>query len=473
MNNERSIHQCLGLPDPQVAARNKSQFISVTLKNWDIKISRLIEIKDRVAKLCPPRSGHIGNWRLIAKCSSGPLDFNAAICRDNILGYPLAFDLTSTETLDGLRGDGVHMPGSIISDGRRSLLTLSTYNGREWIERERTRNWFVPMCLAECNGERIPLTTLQRQQDAYCDGWSMSYYSNLISKHENEVRCYLKAIFSRASSGPEAIAIAKLCFSNIARRDGRIEKAVFKLKCGRIECNGVANITLDQLAEWFIFGVNCARSGSFLLENIRDAPPLMPLFSGALNMIIYALTMADYPDIAVGHSPIAAVPLNAHLHWGATQMAGVPPAINGYFDRNRSDYAKVYSIVYEAMGWDRGPLYFVALPAAGFVVCPNSNFPQDLDHCEELYKLASQCHLDSVSERAPDYMILRDRVQSWCTTNRRSLSKYFLSMFNPIRSVSSGEGAVPNGKPILSQAFRNLTLRQACALSAALHSNCC
>ena len=112
-------------------------------------------------EILPPRTGHLGNWNSILDGQGKALDFNRMIS-ENKWGYPLIYAFTRTESIgaDAETGDTIYRPGHVLLNGKMEALELYTWNGQEFVLRDRRESYFCPFVLAKFEGELQPLSQI-------------------------------------------------------------------------------------------------------------------------------------------------------------------------------------------------------------------------------------------------------------------------------------------------------------------------
>ena len=124
----------------------------------------LLDLIGTDAALCPPRTGHIGNWGNIGLGRAGAMDFNKAICAPGY-GYPLLYCFTQTEVEAPRQGDWGYLPGSLVDGDARTPLRLHAWDGTEFAAlHAHALPRFTPFVQAELDGGLTPLTEVHARR---------------------------------------------------------------------------------------------------------------------------------------------------------------------------------------------------------------------------------------------------------------------------------------------------------------------
>jgi hypothetical protein len=417
--------------------------------------------------LLPPRTGHIGNWTEIGAGRSGPMDFNAAICRRRQFGYPLLNDLTTTETLDGGLGDSVYLPGSMVDRGKRRLLPLYSWTGDDWEIQDRSESYYVPVVQVGTPMGLIPLTRFHRDRDQRECGIELSYYSDLIRIHEDDiVKLLVKTIESELDDGSKE-ELLRAVLHNCMSSDGRIRKLELQLSPhSGIHVNGCHYRSVEAVIRATLTTVLVASECQSFENLVAGFRPFTPLFSGPLHTVLYALLDTHHP---AGRRPLEhGNKTVVHVHWAATQMAGYPPLVKGYFASNIRHYRRLSTRLAAHMNSTRTVIYIVA-PASVFTLCPSSMFPDDTLRLATLFlEIAGRCSDTSLTstEMQP---VVSGIAKSWWSRNSKSISNYYKSNFGARRTVAIDSVPSEGGQPVILEEFLELTFMQLSALVGEMH----
>lgn len=422
--------------------------------------------------LCPPRTGHLGNWEEIASGRAGALDFNQTVCV-NDYGYPLIYCFTQTEAWTrgegadpGLAGDWVYMPGSVVKAGERRELPLYAWDGVGFARRGRDRPLFCPFVLTEDDeeGGLVSLTEYHLRRMRRIPGFRFRLEPQIIVDNEPEVREILGILLEEAARQPNNRRAFQDLISHAARTDGILMRCELRCEGGRYwlldQEYPSAEALIDQLLN--ICRVVSAPKEQF--AQIRNLPRALPVMSTKLAGLLSAILGTHLPDCGPVRRKALLQPVNLHVHWGARDMAGYPPRHKGYYVEKattRSLRAMCTSLTAHLP--HVSPVCVLLLPAAVFLLCPSSAHPRDLDAVAELLRELRTLERDvPASERA---------TLAWLKRWRDELSSYFLHRFRH-RSGIPHAGELSRQRPaarsIVLDEFRNVTMLQACAAVGAL-----
>jgi hypothetical protein len=453
--------------DPNLDQDLPPQFHWIHLADTNVKLDSLHRLFANPGHILPPRSGHIGNWSEICAGRSGPLDFNAAICRHRRFGYALLNDLTTTETLDDSSGDAVYLPGSMVARGSRVVLSLYGWNGREWTEHNRSESYYVPLVQTRGESSLAPLTEVHRRRDTQECSIPLAYYSDVLNANRHMVAELLTHAVESSSNDRTREQFLTSVMHNCTRRDGRVEPLKLRLlPTGGIEVNDHSYQSTESLIHAALDAALVASRYGELAQCVTQLPRVTPLLSGRLHTILYALLEthhAGVPALSDEQDNII-----VHVHWAATQMAGFPPSIKGYFHSNVRQYRQLYATMVQGLRHPR-PIFYVVAPASVFTLCPSSAFPTDIALTTELFLEVAAIPARQWPEASEMQSLVSRLAEKWWVKRGPSLSAYYKSNFAQKRSVAAGVIPPDRGQPIMVDAFFELTFMQASALVGALH----
>ena len=129
------IIEALGLATPSTSAAmtsRQSAFKAMQMGDATCPSASCSTSSHPTIALCPPRTGHIGNWGNIADGRAGAMDFNKAICAPGY-GYPLIYGFKQTEADDAAaRATGAICRARSIDGDVRTPLPLHAWDGTEF-----------------------------------------------------------------------------------------------------------------------------------------------------------------------------------------------------------------------------------------------------------------------------------------------------------------------------------------------------
>ncbi|WP_193370944.1 DUF6025 family protein [Pelagibius marinus] len=468
----------LGLPDETSAAAKLSSrqlerfdnrelaFDWVHMGGSRTKIKTLFEVLSAAEKLTVPRSGHLGNWGEIARGRSGALDFNNAICGSKKLGYPLLVDFNQTEDSELEKGDWAYLPGSAVSHGKRRELSLLTWNGAEFSERDRRLPYFVPFVMTRDDDEPLPLVEYHRRRLRQLMGYDFHFQSATLLKQEDLLRRTLVALIEDAILRRDQNALLRV-FDRIITLDGRVHRNAIHLTGQRVILDETEYDTVAAFVDAALIPFKLAANPQLLAEEIRNLPPAVPLVSGPLMISLMAVMNTHYGDSSVERESMTK-PFNPHFHWGARAIAGFPPRKRGYFRRSASIVRRIQESMIQQVD-QLDPVFLILLPSAIFMLWPSSAYPRDGELVNDLVATILSGTADMQGDSEQLLQKIEGLVGNWVDSTGADLSNYFLSRFTdlgrPIRVMDFPEFS----EPLEPEQFGELTLQQASMLVGALH----
>jgi len=431
----------------------KRTFSPVHLGLHDVRIGDLLDAVRKRDGLLPPRTGHLGNWTDIAHGRAGAMDFNTAICGAGH-GYPLVYGMNRTEA-ETEGGDEVYQPGAIIEAGERKPLTLYTWDGHAFVERDRGKPLFCPVVQTEVDGELTALIDVQWRRLADIPGYRFKNWAHSLVDNEPLLLDMLTTLITEAGKGkyPDRTLIELI--SHAATLDGGIERCDLRHDGTGYLLDNYRYGSARELAEAVLLPLKALTDPQWFFARIADIPTVLPVPSLLLTNVLFAVFGDHRPD-ETGVPDEG--PFITHLHWGARAMAGCPPRRNGYFGR-RSRVRPMKDIVAPLVEHfpEVSPICFVLLPAQVFMLCPPSTEPQDLAVMGGLVK--------SVLAAEPDAAY--DTALAELGSRGDELSAYLRGRFAANSGVPRGGEVREPAVPTEPEGFRDLTFKQASAVVAA------
>lgn len=446
-------------------ARRERVFEWVHMGTSGLPAGELARILRDTPRLCPPRTGHLGNWEDIVLGRAGTLDYNQVVCCRWKLGYPLIYDLNQTEDAQLRQGDWVYLPGSRVQRGVRTELPLFTWDGLRLTERSREQPLFVPYVLTPVEGSLVPLSRVHRESLGRLPGLPFRTYSDLLVGREPLVRQILLELVEEARRRPDPELALELVFDRVVSLDGTVRREPISLAGGGFRAGRAFYEDAAALVDAALIPVRAAAEPEGFVAGTAGLPWDAPLLSGLLSEVFIPLLDAHYSAGEVDRETMKR-PCNPHLHWGAISMAGYPPRRHGYFEDHVRSLRKIYQVLLRNMsGLD--PVYFVLLPTTPLMLLPASAHPTDAEVLEVLiHRVLRETEGLLASHRLPAEI---DRiVAGWLAGEGRHLSPYFRNRFSSRGSVYNEVDLPEESGPLEPEGFRALALRQACMIIGSL-----
>jgi hypothetical protein len=431
-----------------------------------LPIGSLIRTLESLPEMRAPRTGHLGNWEDIVLGRAGTLDYNQVICCQWKLGQALVYDFNQTEDASLAQGDWVYLPGSLVREGKRTLLPLQTWDGGRFAERSREQPLFTPYVRTADGGGPVPLSRFHRRTLERLPGLPFRTYSDLILSREPLVREILRRLAAWAREQENPAQALELVFDRSVALDGVVRRGVLAVEGGGFRVGEGFYPDVDALVEAALVPIRAASRPESFFAEIAGMPWEVPLASSLLMEALTAILEAHYPE--GGGGPETRKPCNVHLHWGAIGMAGYPPRRKGYFSGQVKHLRKLCRVLVDQIP-EIDPIYFVLLPASPFMLLPSSAHPAD---AECLEALLDRVHaetdglLGSGSHRLGP--TIDSVVREWLDGEGERLSSYFLYRFSARRSVYNEVDLPETGEPLEPRGFRSLALRQATTVIGAI-----
>lgn len=425
-------------------------YAPVHLGTRDVPIGTLLDLVHRDPGLLPPRTGHLGNWEDIALGRSGPMDFNTAVCGQGH-GYPLIYGFTRTETEDG-EGDGVYLPGSLVEGGRRRVLPLSSWDGRGFARRDRSRPLFCPLVRTELDGEQLPLVQVHWQRMRAIAGYRFELEAAALVARADAVVEMVRVLLARADAAPNRRKAYGELISHAVGLDGVVDRTELHRDRDGYLLEGHRFASARELAEAVLLPFRALTDPREFFDRIGALPPVLPVMSHLLTSVLTGLFETHRPDGPGGD------PFVTHLHWGARAMAGAPPRRTGYFTQKatvRSMRAIAGTLLAELP--EARALCVVLLPAPVFMLCPPDSEPGDAELLGLLGKTVRQARPEEAYQAA----------LGWLADHQDGFSDYLRDRFRPQSGVPHDGRPRPPAVPVEPPGFRDLTFRQASAMVAA------
>lgn len=448
-------------------ASRKLAFSWIHLGTTDLQIGRLLDLIRKNPALLPPRSGHMGNWEEIVLGRAGVMDFNKAICAQGF-GYPLIYSFNQTEDGGMQHGDWVYLPGSVVENGVRTELPLFTWDGTQFVRRDREYPLFTPFVLTEANGQRLPLTKIHWRRMKQFSEFQFRLEASVVYDHEALVRSILGVLIEEAQQQTNPRRAFQDLLSHQVSLDGRMTRADLERDGQGYRMGEEYYEDLDKLVNAAMIPFLAVLKPDAFFAGIADYPAYLPLPSNVLSGVLSAIFSAHYPGHPVDRSRMTQ-PFNPHFHWGARDMAGYPPVRKGYFSEKSTikSYRKICQTIIDQFP-EVDPVFMVLMPAVVFALCPTNLHYGDVERMATLILRVKES-TDHLADQ-PDLMMdaVKRAVAEWLPLAQDGLSDYFLNRFYRRRGILNEGKLHVYSEPVEPQGFRELTFRQACMIVGAL-----
>ena len=320
------IVEALGLGsvvDVEAMASRKCAFKAVHMGERDLPIGTLLDLITSDAALCPPRTGHIGNWGNIARGRAGAMDFNKAICAPGY-GYPLLYCFTQTETETPRQGDWGYLPGSLVDGDVRTPLRLHAWDGTEFVPCSHAVPRFTPFIQAELDGELKPLTEVHARRLDPIGPHPFKLEQAIFADQEATIRPLLTALIDEARGRDNPRRALQDLISHSVALDGTMARCDLALDGKGFKLAETYYPSTEALVEHALVPFRAvARPRQFMAE-IAHLPWQLPVASNLLIAVLSAILETHLPGASFPSSHVVG-PINPHLHWGGRDMAGYPP----------------------------------------------------------------------------------------------------------------------------------------------------
>jgi hypothetical protein len=448
-------------------AARKCAFKAVHMGEQDLPIGTLLDLITSDSALCPPRTGHIGNWNNIALGRAGAMDFNKAICAPGY-GYPLLYCFTQTEADTAEQGDWGYLPGSIVEGDVRAPLRLHAWDGTSYAPCSHGRPRFTPFIQAECAGELRPLTEVHAQRLGQIGPHPFKLEQAIFAAHEDVIRPLLHILLDDACKRDQPRRALHDLVCQSVGLDGTLTRCPLELDGKGFKFGDTYYSSTESLVEYIMVPFRAVAKPHQFLAEIGVLPTILPIASNLLTAVLSAALQTHLLDHAASSSRVVG-PLNPHLHWGGRDMAGYPPRHGGYLfeDAKLRSLKRMCAALVERSATFT-PLCFVMLPATVFMLCPASTSPGDVDLLAKLFRRVNNAAPSRDAGVSAVQQTVEAAVREWHDAEGANLSSYFRYRFGPRRGGLASAVMQPSD-PVEPEGFRALTLRQACLVVGALY----
>ena len=443
-------------------------FKAVHMGERDLAIGTLLDLITSDAALCPPRTGHIGNWGNIARGRAGTMDFNKAICAPGY-GYPLLYCFTQTEAEIPRQGDWGYLPGSLVDRDERTQLRLYAWDGVEFALTSRERPLFTPFVQAEVDGGLVPLIELHARRMHSIGGFDFRLEQAIIAEHGATIQPMLTVLFEDARRRDNQRRALQDLVSHAVALDGTVTRSEISASGNGYKLGECYYPSTEALVEHAMFPFQAVAKPTQFMREMSKLPWQLPVLSNQLIAILSAALQTHYPA-SIQPTNRSTGPFNPHLHWGGRDMAGYPPRRKGYLleDSKVRSMRRICATLTESFS-DCQPICFVLLPASVFMLCPASVHPLDAELLCALFR-----QVNAIPDRAAGNGIvgmqqaIENATRTWYEASGQLLSPYFRDRFGP-RHGGLAQGNLPlESEPIEPQGFFGLTLQKASMVVGAM-----
>lgn len=445
----------------------EAPFQAVHLGEQDVLIGDLQAMLVHDPDLCPPRSGHIGNWSNIEDGRAGAMDFNNAICSAGY-GYPLLYCFTQTETASPRSGDWGYLPGSRVAGDGRTLLPLRCWQGSGWATCDHAMPRFVPFLQTESEGGSLPLLTYHADRLRRLGPRPYLLEQAIFAQHEHRICSILDGLLEQARYSPNPKRDLQDMVSHAVTRDGRMQPCTLVLDGHRgFRFGEIRFATSADLIERIMLPCQAVLHPRAVLSSMGDMPDVMLLMSSTLTALLSAYLETHRPG-RLGQPKPEPTDRIVHLHWGGRDMAGHPPVKRGYLmESGRLRSLKRLCTSLARAQRLPAPLSILLLPAVVYNLLPSSAHPNDAVLLTELFQ-SLRAQLARGACVTSRYESIRAAVESWNEVRGALLSPYFKARFGPRTGGLMGSDFC-SGHPTEPEGWKDLTLFEASMLVGALY----
>lgn len=442
-------------------------FTYINLAEKSLPISRLFNLIKAPSGLMPPRTGHLGNWNDMLEGYVAQRNDNTIICGQQNLGYPLIFDLNQTENETLTEGDLTYLPGSIVNSGKRKKLQLYTWDGTEFVKRTREYPLFVPFVYTKINGEFKSLVLVHRMRVKKYQDTKIDFFSSIVMKYKNKVKKILITLIEDIGMKENSEHELKLIINRFVTLDGRITKALIKLRDDGYYVGNTLYKDSTSLVDAILIPYQAASEPEMFVDIIARLPEAFPLLSNHVISIFCAVLYTHFPDCELDSISQGQV-CNVHLQWGGIMMAGYLPKKTGYFVNQVRYIRRIYQQLYEKIGLP--PVFFILIPSSIFLLWPDSVEKKDIKQVDQLINrvLKKVNTLLGATENEMRKGIYSE-VQSWCKIAKNNLSETFIKRFEFDLPPALELDEIPRQRRFVEpENFSKLTIQQASILVSIL-----
>ncbi|MBG9590195.1 DUF6025 family protein [Cytobacillus firmus] len=434
----------------------------------DIKIGDLQKVLKEYKQLVPPRTGHMGNWEDIANGRAGMIDYNKSVITDLKLGYPLIYSNNQTEDSSMLQGDWIYLPGSKVQYGKKEELELFSFDGTEFIKRDRNSSYFTPFMLTKIENTMTPLTSYHWENMKHLVEFKFRMFDSLVVERWDLVSSILQTLVQYSLS-EQLFGIGDI-FAHQVTLSGEVNRSdINYLGNNKFKVGNTLFESANELISASMLPLLAVSNPNNFFNNIATYPKNVPVISKSVTTMLFAILNTHIPTNTDNEANKLNYPFSPHFHWGALSLGGYPPYKKGTFSnkdniRLLKEMKKVIIENYPEIN----PSFFVILPAAPLTIFPTSAQPGDHEY---LRNLVSRVQQNTVGlENKPNLMLkaVEATVTDWLNENKGFLSEYFLNKFTNRRSVLNSIDLPEYSEIVEYEEFSNLTFKQGCMIVGSL-----
>lgn len=346
-------------------------------------------------QICPPRTGHLGDWSSFIHSHGTSLDFNSHIYQLGF-GKPLIVGTNWSENSLLSLGDLVYRPGSILQNGKQIGLDLFVKSESEIVSSEKERSYFSPFLMTKFEGELVSLVEFHRRRFKQRTGQDLDLEADFLIENKEFISQLIRRVVLTQTEGSVKKVLANV-FSHLINSNGEqevIREFVFEDK--KILLNNVSFVSVEELIERSFIIPKIQNDNSYFMDQFSSQSGPFPLFSGVFIFCLEALLSVDRQfELSFSKQAIK------HFHWGARNMAGIPPLKKGYFFG--SSMQRKVKTLFEAFSKAldtrlNGSIYL--LPAALFLLIPDPSEPRDAQILADYFAFARAHGLNPLSCQA-------------------------------------------------------------------------
>jgi len=429
----------------------------------DVPVGQVIDALRRQDRWLPPRTGHIGNWGDIRRGRSVMIDYNKTICTDLRIGTPLVYAFTETEADDGT-GDWIYLPGSVVERGQRRPLALVSFDGSDFVARERNGRLLVPFAFTRDGGALQSLPEYHRSASMTASPEEAAFV-NVAERVAGQADRYValtEGLLREALRQPNRERSVSAVIGRVMTLDGRAVREPLTIVGDAFRLGDGEAMSAAEVARLSLEPFLAAARPDGLADRLPGLPWRVPLVSNTYVSYLRGAFETHHPT--AGDSCPGDYVL--HPEWGALAMAGYPPKARGHFTE-KAHLRDLRFLVDAGLAVDptARPVAYVVLPASIFTLLATDAHPDDAAALEELFRAcAGVYHVD------PGEMAARVTAAAagWWAASEARLSPYFRRRWSARRSVANDVTLPDGSSAVVPDSFRDLTMRQASMLVGSL-----
>lgn len=429
-----------------------------------ITIGELTRFIQNTDIICPPRTGHLGNWQEIFSGRGGALNHNDVVCGEKKLGYPLIVDFNQTENINLSAGDTVYLPGSIIKNNIRNQLPLLTWNNKCFKKRSRESSYFTPFVVTEIENQLVSLANIHRNHCSFYK--NVQFISTIMCTNKKLVKDIACKILEEIQRGNCSTVKTDDIIDRKIYLDGRVVRDPLKLinNCYTLDEERFSSV--ESLIEAAFIPFEIANDSMLLFDNIKELRLYFPFFSLSFIHVMYCVLKTHLTS----EGEITGKPFmfNPHLHWGAYDSAGYPPISKGYFRQKIVSIRNIYNALMPLFQ-NIEPALFILLPSAIFNLLPPRTYINDYNYIDELFSSINKNTSNIPSNKPQELMlIIKKTVSNWIDKYINKISSDYMHRFSRNRCIYNPE--LQTATTVINMpSFDQLTIQKASMILGSLH----